>query len=134
MNNQYLNSLPQVKNKFQVDLQPCEKVVFTAKPFGFCSESGDVLGFDTSAVTMTNQRIIADNGQGIWITDIAEDVVDMRKVETGKFLSKQVYILVTLNKEVTYGIGIQKLTGYQFHFRKKDMAVFEDIIRHMNNG
>lgn len=80
---------------------------------------------------MTNRRIIADNGQGIWTTDIAEDVVDIRRQESGKFLTKQVYILVTLNKEVTYGIGIQKLSGYQFHFHKKEMASFEEIIRHM---
>lgn len=134
MNTHYLDFLPEIKNKYKVDLQPCEKVVFTAKPWGFSSDSGMMLGFDNSTVTMTNQRIIADNGQGIWFTDIAEDIVDMRKVETGKFLTKQVYILVTLNKEVTYGIGIQKLTGYQFHFHKKDMALFEDIIRHMNNS
>ncbi len=130
MDTQYLDSLPAIKNKYKVELQPGEKVVFAAKPWGFTSESGTLLGYDTSTVTMTNQRIIADNGQGIWFTDIADDVVDMRKVETGRFLSKQTYILVTLNKEVTYGIGIQKLTGYRFHFHKKDMAIFEDIIRH----
>ena len=131
MNVEYLNTLPEIKNKFKIDLESGEKVVFTAKLWGFCTESGSMLGWDTSQFTMTNRRILADNGQGLWITDIAEDVVDMRKVETGKFLSKQEYILVSMNKEVTYGIGIQKLTGYQFHFRKKDMAAFEEIMKYM---
>ncbi len=131
MNTDYLDTLPEIKNKFKVDLQPGEKVVFTAKPWGFASDSGELLGADNSRITMTNRRILADNGQGVWITDIVEDVVDMRRVETGKFLMKEVYIQVTMNKEVTYGIGIQKLSGYRFAFRKKDMAVFEEFIRHM---
>lgn len=131
MNTDYLDTLPEIKNKFKVSLQPGEKVIFTAKPWGFSTESGKLLGADDSRITMTNRRIIADNGRGIWTTDIAEDVVDMRRRESGKFLSKELYILVTLNKECTYGIGIQKLNGYKFHFRKKDMAAFEEIIRYM---
>lgn len=131
MNAAYLDMLPEIKNKFKVTLQPGEKVVFTAKPWAFSTDSGMLLGADESRITMTNQRIIADNGQGVWTIDIAEDVVDMRKQESGKFLTKEVYILVTLNREMAYGIGIQKLSGYQFHFRKKDMAVFEEIIGHM---
>ena len=131
MNTNYLDTLPEIKNKFKVNLLPGEKVIFTAKPWAFATKSGALLGADDCRITMTNRHIIADNGQGIWTTDIAEDVVDMRKQESGKFLSKQVYILVTLNKEVTYGIGIQKLSGYQFHFHKKEMAAFEEIIRHM---
>lgn len=131
MNTAYLDMLPEIKNKFKVTLQPGEKVVFTAKPWAFSTDSGALLGADESRITMTNQRIIADNGQGVWTIDIAEDVVDMRKQESGKFLTKEVYILVTLNREMAYGIGIQTLSGYQFHFRKKDMTVFEEIIRHM---
>lgn len=131
MNTAYLDTLPELKNKYKVELEQGEKVVFQAKPWGFTSDSGDLLGADDSRITMTNRRILANNGRGLWITDIAEDVVDMRKVETGKFLSKQVFIQVTMNKELTYGIGISKLSGYRFHFGKKDMAVFEEIIRHM---
>lgn len=131
MNTSYLDTMPEIKNKYRVNLLPGEKVVFTAKPHGFCSDTGSLLGADDSRITMTNRRIIADNGQGIWTTDIAEDVVDMRKMENGSFLTKQIYILVTMNKELTYGIGIQKLHGYQFHFRRKDMAVFEEILRRM---
>ena len=131
MNTDYLDTMPEIKNKFKVNLQPGEKVIFTAKPWAFTTKSGALLGADDFRITMTNRSIIADNGQGIWTTDIAEDIVDMRRMESGKFLTKEVYILVTLNKELTYGIGIQKLDGYQFHFRRKDMAVFEEIIRHM---
>ena len=112
-------------------MQPGEKVIFTAKPWAFCTESGGLLGIDEARITMTNRRIIADSGQGAWTIDIAEDVVDIRKRESGKFLKKEAYILVTLNRELAYGIGIQKLNGYQFHFRKKDLALYEEIVRHM---
>lgn len=131
MNTQYLDSLPETKNRFHVDLEPGEKVIFAVKPSGFSTESGSMLGYDTATFTMTNKRIIADNENGVWITDIAQDVIDMRKVETGKFLLKQLYISVTLNKEVTYGIGIQKLSGYRFYFSKKNTAILEDIISNM---
>lgn len=131
MNTDYLDTLPEIKNKYKVNLQPEEKVLFTAKLWRLSTESGSILGLDDSRITMTNRRIIADNGQGVWITDIAEDVIDIHRVESGKFLSKQVYILVNMNKELTYGIGIQKISGYQLHFHKKDMAVFEEIIRNM---
>ena len=131
MDTAYLDTMPEVKNRFKAELLPGEKVVFTAKMLGFFSDSDHLLGADKSRFTMTNRRILADNGQGIWITDIAEDVVDMRREERGKFLMKEVYIKVTMNKEVTYGIGIHKLSGYRFGFRKKDMAAFEEIIRRM---
>lgn len=131
MNTDYLNTLPEIKNKFNVELEPGEKVIFATKLSLFGTSEGGLLGLEDSRITMTNQRIMADNGKGVWITDIAEDVVDMRRQEEGKFIFKGVYILVTLNKEVTYGMGIQKLNGYRFYFNKKDMAAFEEIIKHM---
>lgn len=129
MNTEYLNTLPEIKNKFSVELEPGEKVIFTAMPKVFGTESGTMLGMEDSRITVTNRRIIADNGNGLWITDIAEDVADMRRQEEGKFILKSVYILVTLNKEVAYGMGIQKLSGYRFYFNKKDMETFEEIIK-----
>lgn len=130
MNTTYLDTLPEVKNKYKVNLEEGEKVVFTAKPCIFGTETGQMLGME-GRITMTNRRIIADNGAGVWRTDIEEDVVDMRKIDSGKFLTRKLYILVTMNKELAYGIGIQKLHGYQFWFHKNDIAVFEEIMRHM---
>lgn len=133
MNFDYLDTMPEVRNKFKVQLLPGEKVVFTAKPWGFAADTGEILGADDSRITLTNQRLIADNGQGAWITDLKEDVVDMRKMEAGdSFWSKEIFILVTINKELTYGIGINKLNGYRLHFRKKDMKAFENIIAHLS--
>lgn len=131
MNTDYLNTLPEIKNKFNIELEAGEKVIFATKPKLFGTSEGGLLGLEDSRITMTNQRILADNGEGVWIMDIAEDVVDMRRQEEGKFIFKGVYILVTLNKEVTYGMGIQKLSGYRFYFNKKDMAAFEEIMKHM---
>lgn len=131
MNTNYLSTLPEVKNKFKVELQEGEKVIFTAKPYGFSSDTGDLLGYDKSKITLTNKRILADNGNGLWITDIGEDVTDMVYGEDGKGWNKTTFVLVSLNKEITYGIGIQKLNGYRFHFKKKDMAAFLEIAEHM---
>ncbi len=131
MNTYYLDILPEIQNKYKVNLQPGEKVIFTAKPYGFAADTGTLLGDDTSRITVTNRRILADNTLGIWEIDIAEDVVDMRRVKIGKLLAKQEFILVSMNKELTFGVGIQKLNGYRFHFRKKDMAMFEGIIEKM---
>lgn len=131
MNTDYLNTLPEIKNKFNVELEPGEKVVFATKPRLFGTGEGGLLGMEDSRITMTNRRIMADNGNGVWTMDIKEDVVDMRRQEEGKFILKSAFILVTLNKEVTYGMGIQKLSGYRFYFSKKDMAVFEAIIKNM---
>lgn len=131
MNTGYLDALPEIKNKFKVELEEGEKVVFIAKPYGFTSDTGDLLGYDKSKITVTNRRIIADNGNGVWITDIADDVVSMAYGEDGKGWNKTTFIEVKINKEITYGIGIQKLNGYRFHFKKKDMAAFQEIISHM---
>lgn len=131
MNTDYLNTLPEIKNKFNVELEPGEKVVFATKPRLFGTGEGGLLGTEDSRITMTNRRIMADNGKGLWTTDIKEDVVDMRRQEEGKFIMKSSFILVTLNKEVVYGMGIQKLSGFRFYFKKKDMAAFEEIIRHL---
>lgn len=132
MNTAYLDSMPDLKNKFKVPLLPGEKVVFTAKLWGISTDSDALLGADDSKLTLTNQRIIADNGAGLWITDIAEDVASMEHQETGKFLSKEVFVFVQLNKAVTYGMGIQQLTGYKFHLGKKDMKAFDEMLSHMN--
>lgn len=131
MNTAYLDTLPEVKNKFKVDLLPGEKVILCAKPHGFCTDADLLLGADDTKITMTNRRMIADNGNGLWIVDFAEDATDMRKVEKGTGWNKVVGIQLTMNKEITFGMGIQKLHGYLYAFKKKDMAKVEEIAAHM---
>lgn len=130
MHTAYLNTLPEIKNKYKVNLLSGEKVIFTANIYGFKSDTGVFIGADCK-FTMTNKRIIADNGQGLCIVDIAEDISGWRREESGKGLAKEEYILVTLNKELTYGMGVQKLTGYRFCFKKKDMEAFENIMKNV---
>ena len=102
MNITYLNTLPEVENKFNIKLQDGEKVIFTAKPTCFGTETGRLLGSSNSKITLTNKRIIADNNVGVWTVDIAEDIVDYTKVESGAFIFKSTYILVNLNKEIIF--------------------------------
>ncbi len=119
MNITYLNTLPEVENKFNIKLQDGEKVIFTAKPTCFGTETGRLLGSSNSKITLTNKRIIADNNVGVWTVDIAEDIVDYTKVESGAFIFKSTYILVNLNKEIIFNNETEKMKGFRFYFNKK---------------
>ena len=128
MNITYLNTLPEVENKFNIKLQDGENVIFTAKPTCFGTETGRLLGSSNSKITLTNKRIIADNNVGVWTVDIAEDIVDYTKVESGAFIFKSTYILVNLNKEIIFNNETEKMKGFRFYFNKKDMVKFETIM------
>ena len=128
MNITYLNTLPEVENKFNIKLQDGEKVIFTEKPTCFGTETGRLLGSSNSKITLTNKRIIADNNVGVWTVDIAEDIVDYTKVESGAFIFKSTYILVNLNKEIIFNNETEKMKGFRFYFNKKDMVKFETIM------
>lgn len=128
MNITYLNTLPEVENKFNIKLQDGEKVIFTAKPICFGTETGRQLGNLNSKITLTNKRIIADNNVGVWTVDIAEDIVDYTKVESGAFIFKSAYILVNLNKEIIFNNETEKMKEFRFYFNKKDMVKFETIM------
>ncbi len=128
MNITYLNTLPEVENKFNIKLQDGEKVIFTAKPTCFGTETGRLLGSSNSKITLTNKRIIADNNVGVWTVDIAEDIFDYTKVESGAFIFKSTYILVNLNKEIIFNNETEKMKGFRFYFNKKDMVKFETIM------
>jgi len=62
-----------------------------------------------------------------------EDVVSCGKVEYKKLfgLLKGVYFSFDLNKEVVFGNGKQKLTGFRFYFNTEDTVKFEKIIHHL---
>lgn len=129
MNIEYLDTLPEVINKYKVELQDGEKVIFTAKPSCFGTETGRMLGMNPK-ITLTNKRIIADNNVGVWTVDIEDDIVECTKVTKGSFIFKSTYISVTLNTEIVFNDGKEKMTGFQFYFNKKDINKFEEI---MNN-
>ena len=132
MNIDYLNALPEVKNKYKVYLEDNEKVVFTAKLSTFGTETERLLGND-SAFTLTNKRIIADNGVGIWTVDIAEDIVSCTKKEKKNWIFKFVYFAVNLNTEIVFQDGTEKLTGFVFQFNKTDTARLEEIVNNVFN-
>jgi len=135
MNINYLNSLSEIENKYNVDLQDNEKVVFNAELTIFGTEKGSSLCHAgvIPKFTLTNKRMIADSGSGIWTSDILHDVVSCNKVEYGKWLFKSVYFLVTLNKEIIFDDGKQKLNGFQLYFNKEDTTKFEEIINNLFN-
>lgn len=132
MNFNYLNSLPEEKNRFKVELENGEKVVFTAKNVIFGTEKQRCLGFETK-ITITNKRIIADNGKGIWTIDIANDITKCEKVESGKGLNKTRHIAIDLKQPVACGDRYDPIiaNGYVFKFNKKDETRFLDITRNV---
>ena len=132
MNFNYLNSLPEEKNRFKVELENGEKVVFTAKNVIFGTEKQRCLGFETK-ITITNKRIIADNGKGIWTIDIANDITKCEKVESGKGLNKTRHIAIDLKQPVACGDRYDPIiaNGYVFKFNKKDEKRFLDITRNV---
>lgn len=129
MNFEYLNSLPEEKNKFKVQLGEGEKVVFISKGVIFGTETQRLIGFDTK-VTVTNKRIFADNGKGVWTIDIADDIVSCRVFDNGKGLNHSHGVAIDLNKQVVCGDPKDPvtLTGYVFGFKKKDEPRFMEIM------
>lgn len=127
MNLGYINGLPEVKNKFNIELEEGEKVVFTAQLDLFGTEQGRLLGTNNSKFTLTNKRMILDNGVGIWTVNIAEDIISCEKTEERSLIIfKQKFFLVKLNTEITFGEG-EKLTGFRIYFKMLDMSKFEKI-------
>lgn len=128
MNTGYLDTLPEIKNKFNVELEEGEKVIFTAKLKVFGTETDRVLGGSNSRFTLTNRKIIADNGVGSWTVDIKDDITDWTKIQSGKFILKTTYFSINMNKEIVFNNGQEKMSGFHFYFKKQDIAKFEKII------
>jgi hypothetical protein len=130
MNLAYLNSMPEVANKFNIDLQEGEKVVFTAKLATLGTEADRMLGADNSVFTLTNKSIIADNGAGTWTVDMASEVVSCTRVKGRSLLIFPFdYFQIMLNKEILFDSEKQKLTGFNFHFKRADREKFEAIMK-----
>lgn len=129
MNINKLNALPELANKYNVDLLEDEKVVFYAEPTIFGDENGSSLcGEMKPKFTLTNKRILASNGVGVWMVEIPSNVASIKKVEYGKWIFKGNYFLVSLNFRLVYDNGKHTLNGLQFYFNKKDTVRFEEIV------
>ena len=132
MNIEYLDTLPEIENKYQVELEDGEKVVFTAKLSTFGTETDSRLGAE-SYFTLTNKSIIADNGVGTWTVDIVEDVVSCCEERSSLVFFRFPYIYLALNTEIVFDGGKGKLTGFHFYFNKKDRATFLNIMNTVLN-
>ncbi|MDE6731249.1 MAG: hypothetical protein K2J77_00035 [Oscillospiraceae bacterium] len=132
MNLDYLNSLPEEKNKFKVQLGDGEKVVFIAKGVIFGTETGRALGYETK-VTLTNKRLIADNGRGVWTAELAGDFTGYSVVDRGKGLLKEHFVQLDLKEPVVCGDSREQITvyGYIFVFKKKDEPRFLEIAKNI---
>lgn len=129
MNIEYLNSLPEEKNKFKVQLGDGEKVVFIAKNVTFGTDAGRAIGWEAK-ITMTNRRIVADNGKGVWTINIAGDIAGCQVVDRGKGLMKEHFVEVALKAPFVFMNGNEQITtgAYMFVFKKKEEARFMEIM------
>lgn len=131
----YLNLQPVVSNKYDVELKEDEKVIFVTELDMLGTENGSMIGKNCD-FTLTNQRMIIDNHAGVWTINIADDIAGCTKVTGGWFIFKYEYFSVTLNEEVVFDNGNQKLKGFQIYFNKGETAQaarFEEIINHLFN-
>jgi hypothetical protein len=112
-------------------LEDGEKVVFTAKLSMLGTETDLLIGTD-ARFTLTNRRIITDNGPGLWRVDISDDVVSWTRVQGG-FILKHDYSLVMLNEAIVYDDGKSTMNGFHFYFKKKkDAARLEEIVNKLS--
>ena len=129
INTRYLDTLPEAANTYNVPLGQGERVVFTSELSTFGDEKQKVLGGWGSKFTLTNERIIADNGLGIWSIDLLEDVISITRVDYRFLFSNSTYFLVTLNKDVVCDNGKRTLGGYSFYFGKEVTPRFDEIVK-----
>ena len=127
MNAEYLNTLPEVANRWGVELEDGEKVVFAAKLNVFGTEKDRMLGTDKSNFTLTNRRIIANNTIATWTVGISEDVASWGSATTGKFIFKSTIFRVLLNDEMEYDYGKAKLNGFNFYLKGSDLSKLLEI-------
>lgn len=132
MNTAYLDSMPEVENRFRIELEQGEKVVFTAELSVFGTEKDQMLsGMETPSFTLTNKRFIADNGVGKWLTGL-DEIVSFEKVEKRMLLFfKSVYFTVMLKEPVIYDDGKQSLKGFHFYFKDEDMPKIDEIVNNV---
>lgn len=124
MNTARLDTLPETRANFALDLADDEKVVFAAQLACFGTEEDAFLGGSQSRLCLTNRRLVADNTVGLWSVDLADDVVGAELVRRGGFLSNAV-IRVDLAEELVYGEGTDGqgvLRGFRFYLKPKDGA------------
>lgn len=127
-NVEYLNALPEIANKYKVNLQDGEKVVFNAIMPAFGPTTGGFLGTD-SKFTLTNKKMVFNNGRGVWTIELEKitKCIRIERIELKFF--KNVFFEVYFDGVIIYNDGKDKLSGIQFGFKKKVMPQFEEIVR-----
>lgn len=131
MNTARLDTLPETRANFPLDLTEGEKVVFAAPLACFGTEEDAFLGGSQSKLCLTNHRLVANNTVGLWSVDLADDVVGAELVRRGGFLSNAV-VRVDLAQELVYGDsrdGQGTLRGFRFYLKPKDGERLAALLR-----
>lgn len=130
VNESYAATLPAAENKYGVELLDGEKVLFAGKLSTWGDERDQSLGMN-SVFTLTDRRIIADNGAGVWTIDLKEDASSVDIVRSGKWIFKTTCFAVNLKNSLTYNDGKSVLNGFHFYFDKQDEKTVEVLIANL---
>lgn len=128
MNTTYLNSLPEVENRFKAILEEGEKPVFTAIMPIVGDQRGQMIGTEMK-VTLTNQRIIMNSGVSLLTFSVTDDFTSFARVDYKKLFLKGYYYEIKLNK--TFSYNNVAINAIQFYFSKKGTEIetqFADIL------
>lgn len=128
MNTQCFDAMLEVPNKYNIELDEGEKVIFVSNLTVFGDENDQRIGNECD-ITLTNRKIVVDNHAGTWTIDIANDVTAFRKVTGGFWIFKYKYIAVDLNQTVVYDNYRGRLNGYHLYFDDSELERFETIIK-----
>ncbi|MDR2832132.1 MAG: hypothetical protein LBV67_00285 [Streptococcaceae bacterium] len=129
INIERLQRLPAKNNKYNVRLDVNEKVIFTTMLNTFGTLEDERLGAST-AFTITNQKLVIDNGFGIW--EIPLELVKKVEKVTDKllFIPMRVYKM-HFNEPVSFNEadGEEKKTiGFNLYVKMPSRKLFEELL------
>ena len=151
LNLQYLESLPEVNNIHNFQLEPGEKAVYVTSILDLGNEKGIRLGrgMVKTPFTLTNRRIFVKTdvvSNDIWTFDL-DNIQELSRVDTGRLkLFKGHHYRVLFRKPIIYRapkniwdspsfynkIVDHELPEAQFYFQKEDEPAFEEILHGLN--
>ena len=152
MNLEYLNSLPEVENLHNFNLEEGEKAIFVTNIQMFGNQKGLRMhdGRIAPPFTLTNKKMYIRgdiSSNVVWIFDLQEDIKEIKWTE-GRFLKifKTRYYNVALKHEIKYtgpsdypdSLGRYKmvehtLTDIELFLMDQDKQKFDEIIKNLYN-
>lgn len=131
MHMQNLGGLKEAANKFKLDLFDGEKVIFATELATFGTGDGQKPGSGQTrpaTFTMTDRRIVAENGVGYWEINISDIESCNKRWDRSRTIVAP-YFAFSLADEIEYDGGARALRQFHFYFNNHDTSKLEAIIK-----